>query len=125
MELTLHAPADALLIRHWQPGQVRIGDRDHPLPLLLTPEHVQPWSAGPPRAWTPDQLQHHCQPLLEHRAELWLVGTGEEPGLPEPRLLAWLAGQGLGCDFMPSRAACHTWNILQADGRRAVMLLLG
>ena len=125
MELTLHAPEDALLVQSWRPGQVRIQDQIHHTPLLLLPHQVKPWEAGPPRDWPADQLAEIALPLLQHGAELWLIGTGEQPGLPEPRLLAWLAGQGLGCDFMPSRAACHTWNILQADGRRAVMLLLG
>ena len=59
-------------------------------------------------------------------AELVVFGSGPTLRFPHPRLLAPLTGRGVGIETMDVGAACRTYNILMAEGRRvAAALLIG
>ena len=53
-----------------------------------------------------------------------LLGTGARHVFPPPGLLAPLMRAGIGVEVMSTSAACRTWNILSAEGRKVVALLL-
>ena len=58
--------------------------------------------------------------------ELVVFGSGAVLRFPHPRLLAPLIDRGIGVETMDVFAACRTYNILMAEGRRvAAALLLG
>ena len=65
----------------------------------------------------------HCEPLWQNKPELVLLGH-TEPGL-------WLSGpqkalfleRGVGLEVMTLGAACRTYNLLAADGRKVAALL--
>ena len=61
--------------------------------------------------------------LLSHRPEIVLLGTGATQRLPHPRLLAALHEARVGVEAMDTRAACRTFNILVAEGRRVAAAL--
>ena len=56
--------------------------------------------------------------------EIVLLGTGSEHRFAEPALLSRLAARQIGVEVMSTDAACRTYNILIAEGRRVVALLL-
>ncbi|MCY4285809.1 MAG: MTH938/NDUFAF3 family protein [Thiotrichales bacterium] len=62
--------------------------------------------------------------ILERNPEVVLLGTGARHMLPSPGLLAPLTRAGIGVEVMSTSAACRTWNILNAEGRKVVALLL-
>jgi len=62
--------------------------------------------------------------ILERNPEVVLLGTGARHVFPSPGLLAPLAHTGIGVEVMSTSAACRTWNILNAEGRKVVALLL-
>ena len=62
--------------------------------------------------------------IRERRPEVVLVGTGERHVFPPPELLAPLTRAGVGVEVMSTSAACRTYNILSAEGRKVVALLL-
>lgn len=78
--------------------------------------------------WAPahvDQLRHsHMEAVLELEPELVLIGTGEKLRFPSPKHYACLIEQNIGVEIMDSAAACRTYNILLAEGRRVVAALL-
>ncbi len=56
--------------------------------------------------------------------ELVVFGTGSKLRFPHPRLLAPLIDRGIGVETMDVFAACRTYNILMAEGRRVAAALL-
>ena len=53
-----------------------------------------------------------------------LLGTGEQLVFPEPALKKALREKGLVIEVMDTGAACRTYNVLMAEGRRVVAALL-
>ena len=62
--------------------------------------------------------------LLADRPEVVLLGTGARQRFPHPRLSAALARAHIGFEVMDTQAACRTYNILVAEGRRVLAVLL-
>ena len=65
-------------------------------------------------------------PLLssEPRLEILLVGTGKRLVPLHPMLKAQLRERGIGADPMDTGAACRTYNVLMAEGRRVAAALI-
>ncbi len=102
-------------------GWVRIGATEYRENVVLTPDAVATgWGAGGFDALAPDDFTR----LLEHHPEIVLFGTGATQRFPHPRLTAALAQAQIGIEVMDTRAACRTFNILTAEGRRVVAALL-
>lgn len=96
-------------VRHAQPS------------LLVTPELIVPdWQVA---GFAALQAQHFAAMLL-HNPEIALLGTGNRMRFPHPRLSAALTDAGIGLEVMDTKAACRTYNILVAEGRRVVVGLL-
>jgi uncharacterized protein len=58
------------------------------------------------------------------RPEIVILGTGAAQRFPPPTLARALAATGVGVEIMDSQAACRTYNILAAEGRRVVAAIL-
>ena len=57
-------------------------------------------------------------------ADILLLGTGATCRFPPSRLLRPIAEQRVGLEVMDSKAACRTYNILVAEGRKVACALL-
>ena len=64
------------------------------------------------------------QRLRERDPEVVIIGTGARHVFPPHGLVAPLMRDGIGVEVMSTPAACRTYNILGAEGRRVVALLL-
>ena len=64
------------------------------------------------------------QRLREQDPEVVIIGTGARHVFPPPDLVAPLMRDGIGVEIMSTPAACRTYNILGAEGRKVVALLL-
>lgn len=62
--------------------------------------------------------------LRDLEPELVIVGTGRRHVFPPSELFAPLTRDGVGVETMSTSAACRTYNILSAEGRKVVALLL-
>ena len=56
--------------------------------------------------------------------ELVLIGTGGTMQRPDPLLLKALQAKGWATEFMDSRAAARTYNVLVNEGRQVAVALL-
>lgn len=78
--------------------------------------------------WRPRQLaelQAEDLDRLETEAlEVLLIGTGASMQLPGREQMALLAGLGVGYELMDTAAACRTYNILAAEGRRVAAAIM-
>lgn len=64
--------------------------------------------------------------LHDRDLEILILGTGTRQRFPGKALAVELAAQRIGLEVMDTPAACRTYNILAAEGRRvAAVLLLG
>ena len=82
--------------------------------LIVTPgKVVRDWPPQHPVGLTIDDLGI----ILALEPELILVGTGNALRFPDSVILKGVIRAGIGIDFMDSRAACRTYNILAAEGR--------
>ena len=89
--------------------------------LLITPDNILlDWQVNDFSA-----LQaHHFTAILQQHPEIALLGTGNHLRFPHPRLSATLTNAGIGLEVMDTKAACRTYNILVAEGRRVVVAVL-
>jgi uncharacterized protein len=122
MKFSLADHTSGYAIQGYGPGEVTIGGRLFRHSLVLTPTRLEPWHPAPPEQLDETDLA----PVIELAPELLLLGTGPRQRLPSPALYAALAQRGIALEAMDNGAACRTYNILLAEGRRiALALFLG
>jgi uncharacterized protein len=100
---------------------VRVGQTEHRGNLVLLPDAViEGWAPAGFAALTESDFAS----LLAHAPELVLLGTGARQRFPHPQLLRALSAAHVGVESMDTRAACRTFNILVAEGRRVAAALV-
>ena len=110
------------LVQGYRDGGFRISGVDYPGAVLITPERTQPWAVGGLDALVADDFA----PLLaaDARIEVVLIGTGPTMRRPPKALLEALSASGLAVEFMDSKAAARTYNVLINESRRVAAALL-
>jgi uncharacterized protein len=66
----------------------------------------------------------HFAYFLNLKPDVLLLGTGARQHFPHPRLYRALTEAGIGLECMDTPAACRTYNILVAEGRRVIAAIL-
>jgi uncharacterized protein len=119
----LHAdqPQSLNTVTAYGPGYIEINLVRHTNSVLVMPEgEVRPWPVN-----RFEELEAvHFEQLAELGPEVVLLGTGSRLRFPHPRLTASLARRHVGVDAMDMQAACRTYNILMAEGRKVAAVLL-
>ncbi|MDT7933921.1 MAG: Mth938-like domain-containing protein [Sphingomonadaceae bacterium] len=96
----------------------RIGDRASAGGIIVHARAAIDWEPGRVEDLAPD---HFAQ---VPPCEILLLGTGAALKRPPRATLAALAARGIAVEFMDSRAAARTFNLLLAEGREVVAALL-
>ena len=92
--------------------------------VIVLPERTLAWPAASAAEVCAARLRTAAE--IAPPPEVVLLGTSRERAWPNPEWLALFAAKGLGLEVMTLAAACRTYNILAADGRRvAAALTLG
>ena len=119
------APDDSArghLIQGYDETGILINGQRHSACLLVCGERLySPW--GPeadPTALSAEQLAQ----LVALAPQVLLLGTGRHARLPRPSLLLPFSQQGIGVEIMTTAAACRTYNVLSAEGRRVAAMLM-
>jgi uncharacterized protein len=121
MKLHLDAPAGRNLISGYGEHYVTVNGVRHERNLVVTPgEIVTDWLQGGFRALTAE----HFASLLAFKPEIVLLGTGASIRFPAPGITSALAEAHVGCEVMDTGAACRTYDVLVAEGRRVVAALI-
>ena len=81
---------------------------------------LEPWNAGT----VADLTEAHFQQLVRFKPELVIFGSGPTLRFVHPSLQRPLIEAGIGIETMDTPAACRTYNILMAEGRRVLAALL-
>jgi len=100
---------------------VRLGVVEYRENLLVTPERiVTGWATGGFDALT----EADFAALAALGPEVALLGTGDTLRFPNTRLTKPLIEAGIGLEVMDTAAACRTFNILAAEGRKVAAAIL-
>jgi uncharacterized protein len=120
--LKLHADAPTALnaVTAYGPGFIEINKVRHASAVLLTPDRVEPWAVASFEALEAADLER----LRALDPEVALLGTGSRQRFPHPRLSRALNEARIGLEVMTTAAACRTYNILMAEGRKVAAALL-
>jgi len=121
--MKLHADSSTSLntVTAYGPGFIEVNRVRHRGAVLLLPEGpILPWPIASLAALEEDALTA----LLQWQPEVVLLGTGDRQHFLHPRLIRGLTARGVGVDPMDTRAACRTYNILMAEGRKVLAALL-
>lgn len=122
MEITPLIPEGRQVIESYGDGRFRVSGLPLQGSLLILPTATFPWSAADAAGISFESLA----PLLAAvpPVEILLVGTGKRLVPLHPALKAQLREHGIGADPMDTGAACRTYNVLMAEGRRVAAALL-
>jgi uncharacterized protein len=121
--LKLHqsTPAGINIFTAYGEGYVTVNHERYEGNLIVLPESiVSHWST----ATVATLGEADMNKLLELDTEIVLLGTGNRLRFPAGSLLRPFAPAGIGLEVMDLQAACRTYNILAAEGRRVAAALL-
>lgn len=121
MKLHADQPNAMNTVTAYGPGYIEINKVRYTTSVLVMPDgEVRPWPVQRFEDLAADQFEG----LLDHAPEVVLLGTGDRLRFPHPRLTAALSRRHIGVDAMDMPAACRTYNILMAEGRKVAAVLL-
>jgi len=119
MKLHLQTPA-ANVVTGCGAGWIRVGADEYRENIVLLPDTIV-------KGWAPAGFEALAERdfarLLDYEPEIVLLGTGSTQRFPHPQLLAPLGKAHVGVEAMDTGAACRTFNILVAEGRRVAAAL--
>ncbi|TRZ55075.1 MAG: hypothetical protein D4S02_18345 [Rhodocyclaceae bacterium] len=121
MKLQQDRPVGQNLVTARGEGYVAINGQRHEASLLLLPDRIEPgWGAAGFDALSATDFAG----IADTGCEVLLFGTGRRQRFPRPALLQPLMVARIGVEVMDTAAACRTYNILMAEGRRVAAALL-
>ncbi len=81
-----------------------------------------------PQAWPVASFEaleaEHFRTIDAAAPDVVILGTGRRQRFVHPKLVAALSARRVGVESMDNQAACRTYNILMAEGRRVALALI-
>lgn len=113
--------SDAPTISGYGPGWVGVDGQKFTQSVVVASDgQNRPWACAAFAELTED----HFNTLSQGQPELVIFGSGARLRFAPPALLRGLMAQRIGVETMDTLAACRTYNILAAEGRKVVAALL-
>jgi uncharacterized protein len=109
------------VIRSYASGEIKINDSTFQGPVIVSSAAIEP---GPRIAGADELAARHAAAVLAHEPEVVLLGTGPKQLFPAAEFGAAFLRAGVGFEVMDTGAACRTFNVLVAEHRRVVALLI-
>ncbi|MFZ6710382.1 Mth938-like domain-containing protein [Undibacterium sp. TC9W] len=108
-------------ITAYEKDSVEINAITYNYSLIVLPESKpQQWSAT-----SFEQLSAEDFAQIEATVpDVVILGTGNKQRFVHPKLTAALAAKRIGVECMDNQAACRTYNILMAEGRKVALALI-
>jgi uncharacterized protein len=120
MKLHASAPSGVHVVSAYGADYVVVNGVRYADSIVVLPERVVAWAG---RSFAALALEDFAF-LAALQAEIVLLGTGARQRFPHPRLSAALTQARIGLEVMDLQAACRTYNILVAEGRKVAAALL-
>ncbi|MBI5439573.1 MAG: Mth938-like domain-containing protein [Nitrosomonadales bacterium] len=121
LKLQLADHGDTKLFTAYGADHVMVNGERHGRSIVVLAEEVRDdWNAAGFDALD----ETHFAWFLALKPDVLLLGTGARQRFPHPRLYRALTDAGIGMECMNTPAACRTYNILVAEGRKVVAAIL-
>jgi uncharacterized protein len=124
MDLTPLIPAGRQIVESYGHGRFRVAGTVHSGSVIVFPDRTLPWPVTDAAGATLENLQAVCEAGRAGATELLLLGCGAKMALVPSSLRAALRETGVVVEPMDTGAACRTYNVLMADGRRVAAALI-
>ena len=125
MDITPLIRSDQKVIQSYKSGVFRISGVVYDHPVFISPLEVLPWDVDS-NAGVESLLPKHFDIVLKHEGgvDVVLLGCGKDMALMPTVIDDAFKESDLSVDIMDTGAASRTYNVLMAEGRRVVCLLL-
>jgi len=124
LDLTPLIPSGRQIVESYGESRFRVTGQVYDSAILIFPERTLAW----PVIRFADASLENLEPVLaagrEGNVELLLFGQGREMQLVPPALRQGLRAAGVVVEPMDTGAACRTYNVLMAEGRRIAAALI-
>lgn len=122
-DLTPLIRSDSQVIQGYKGGVFRVSGQKYDMPILVFSDHVQIWNfEGTPEYFSIEDFRDLID--LSETLDIVLLGTGDKSVFFPQGLRRELNARGVNVDAMDTSAACRTYNVLMAEGRRIAAALL-
>jgi uncharacterized protein len=122
MDVTPLIPAGRQIIQSYSSGGFKVSGVSYDQPIIVLPTETMAWNA-PPFSDLSEQDFFNLSSIAAE-IDVVLLGTGPRGQFFPPKLRAALKEKGLMVEAMDTGAACRTYNVLMAEGRRVAAALL-
>lgn len=121
MDFNLEIPRDHLFIRSISAAGIRVNENYYKAPFILSGRQIV-------AEWKVDSMddinEETLQVIFDMQPELVLIGCGSTQAFLPPAVQACFFRRHIGFEVMITDAACRTFNVLVAEGRKVVAALL-
>lgn len=126
MDVTPLIKEGANIIQSYEGGGFRVSGRRFEGALFVTPDKATSWPGGDRQASIKDLSEDDLQPITDDAdaLDVVLLGTGAKMELPTKEIRQYARAQGVALEVMDTGAACRTYNVLMAEGRRVAAALM-
>jgi len=123
MDVTPLIPEGRQIIQGYGANGFRVSGVSYDSAVIVTPANTQAWDAP---AQFSDLSEKDFSALTDQAGEIdvVLLGSGARGEFFPPKLRDALKGKGLVVEAMDTGAACRTYNVLMAEGRRVAAALM-
>ena len=120
MKLHLTSNAGLQMFSGYGAGYVAVNNVRYETCVVVNPQSVTEWTVRGFEGLEAADFGF----IADLKPEIVIFGTGAALRFPLPELARALAATGVGVEVMDSKAACRTYNILAAEGRKVVAAIL-
>ncbi|MAQ71015.1 MAG: hypothetical protein CL565_02360 [Alphaproteobacteria bacterium] len=119
MDVTPLISSDKQIIQTYSEAGFKISGKIYDSSVIVFPTRVTKWSPPPLAEIKPNDLEI---PGLRD-LDVILLGTGKNMSFPPASFRKVMKEQGIHLESMDTGAACRTYNVLMAEGRRVAAAL--
>lgn len=121
MKFSEDSPGKGFVISGYGSDGIHIAGNEYASSLIVCADHlIEDW----PPASIGDLREEHLAAIIELEPELVLLGTGNRLVFPAIQTYACLIQCNIGIEIMDTPAACRTYNVLMAEGRKVTAGLI-
>jgi len=124
VDLTPLIPGGRQIVETYGEGRFRIGGQVYPGAVLVFPERTLVWPVTLAREASLENLAPILAAGRTGAVDLMLFGQGSRMAMVPADLRQGLRAVGIVVEPMDTGAACRTYNVLMAEGRRVAAALI-
>ncbi|MCF6254150.1 MAG: Mth938-like domain-containing protein [Thiomicrorhabdus sp.] len=121
MKFTEHRDSNVFAVKNYAPNKVKVNQFIFTKSFFITQFSTE-------KDWPCEHIEQltleRMDQLLNTKAEVIILGTGEQQIFPPPQLFAYCAAKGVGLEVMANNAACRTYNVLTSEDREVALALI-